>query len=246
MTPQRGRLGTYALWQLRDYASGPMIWTMLAGLFFGGMPMLMMRLHASRMPGGEIPYAQAFEAYVSVIGLAAPMLAMVRLVAGDRAPGLTRFLFAKPISVRAYYAQAWVVRLAAGMAMVTLLALVLNTFIGNVPWLAGAGAIGIAFVLIGGVGFLMSVLTKLDGGATLVVYLIPGMLNQITQARPEWDWVVKPLLKILPPMHRLDDIRRAMLNDAPFPQSEALHALLYGAGCFALGVYLVRRLPLVR
>jgi hypothetical protein len=246
MTAHRGRLGAYALWQIRDYAKSPMIWTILAGSVFGAFPLIMMRLQASRMPGADVPYARAFEPFVAVLAFAAPMLAVVRMVSADRAPGLTRFLFAKPVGVRWYYAQAFFVRALAGLAVVAISAILINTLIGTVPWAEGLAAIGIGFVLIGGVGFLLSVLTKQDGGLLIAIYLIPDVLAQIIQAKESWKWWAQPLLTILPPMHLQDEIRRALLSDAELPRGDVIHSLLYGAGCFVLGVFLVRRLPLVR
>jgi hypothetical protein len=245
MTAYRGRFGAYALWQLRDYAKSPMIWTILAGAVFGAFPLIMLRLQASRMPG-EPPYAQAFEPFVAVLAFAAPMLAVLRMVSADRAPGLTRFLFAKPVGVRWYYGQAFFVRAVAGLAVVALSAIMINTFIGTVPWAEGLAAIAIGFVLIGGVGFLLSVLTKQDGGLLIALYLIPDVLSQIIQAKETWRWWAEPLLTILPPMHRQDEIRRALLAHAEVPQGDVIHSLLYGAGCLILGVFLVRKLPLVR
>jgi hypothetical protein len=245
MTTHGGRVGAYALWQLRDYARGPMIWTILAGFFFGVFPLLMIRLHASRA-GVEVPYGQAFETFIAMLSFAGPMLAVARLVSADRAPGLTRFVFAKPIGVRWYYGQAFLVRAAASMSIVTVGGLAINAFVGSVPWAEGAAAAAIAFVLIGGVGLLLSVLTRMDSGLLIAVYLIPDVLSQILQAKPEWIWWAKPLLTIMPPMHRLDEIRRALLTHAQFPQADVVHALLYGSGCIVLGIYLVRKLPLVR
>lgn len=249
MTAMRGRLSGYALWQLRDYASRPMIWTILAVSVFGVFPLIVMKIHAadlSRMDDEGMPYRQAFEGFVAIFGFLAPMLAVSRLVSKDRSPGLTRFVFAKPVGVREYYAQAWIVRAVAALLLAASMGVLINQFIGEVPWLRGLAVIGVCWVLIGGVGLLLSVLTKLDTGLLIAVYLIPDVLNQLLEASPGSSWWVKPWLTIMPPMHRLDEIRRAILTDAPFPQGDVAHALLYGAGCAALGVFLVRKLPLVR
>jgi hypothetical protein len=248
MTANRGLSG-YALWQLRDYATGPMIWTILAVSVFGVFPLIMMKIHAANLPpmeGGGMPYRQGFEGLIAIFGFLAPMLAIARLVSKDRSPGLTRFTFAKPVGVRHYYAQAWFVRAAAVMLVAALIGALVNQFIGEVPWVRGLAAVGIYFILIGGVGLLLSVLTKLDTGLLIGVYLIPDLLSQIIEAKPAWAWWAKPWLTVMPPMHRLDEIRRAILADTAFPQNDVIHAVLYGAGCAALGLFLVRKLPLVR
>jgi ABC-type transport system involved in multi-copper enzyme maturation permease subunit len=248
MTANRGRLGAYALWQLRDYASGPMIWTMLAVAVFGVFPLVVMKIHAADLPemGSGGMYRQAFEGFVAVFGFLAPMLAVARIVSKDRSPGLTRFVFAKPVGVRQYYAQAWIVRTSAAILIAALTGALINQFIGDVPWGRGLEVVGICWVLVGGVGLLLSVLTKMDTGLLIAVYLIPDVLSQLISVRPAWSWWAKPVLTIMPPMHRLDEIRHAILTEAPFPQNDVIHALLYGAGCAAVAILLVRKLPLVR
>src|SRR5262249_30737183 len=154
--------------------------------------------------------ARLFDNFVGILAFVAPMLAVTRLVSGDRAPGLTRFLFAKPVSVRRFYAQVWVVRAVAATVIAALAGAAINAFISEVPWKAGVGAFAISFLLIGGVGFLLSVVSRIDSGLLIAAYLLPDVLSQIIQAKPTWSWWATPALTVMPPMHRLDEIRSAL------------------------------------
>ncbi len=245
----RGRLGDYAWWQLRDYATGPAIWTVVVVFVLGIFPLLMMKYASAR--GGVPPaqldglVAQSFASFVGIMAALAPMIGVARLASHDRAPGLSRFLFSQPVGIRRYYLQAWAVRLAAALAITLAMSLAINQFVAKVPWLGAAGAVGISWALVGGVAFLLTVLTAHDAGAIIALYLMPTLLSTLHETAPTWWWV-KPLLTVLPPTHKLDALHRALLQHTAVSPGDLWHVLLYGAGCVVLATWLVRRLPMVR
>ncbi len=165
----RGRIGEYAWWQLRDYAVGPAIWTMLVVFMIGVFPLLVTRYAAGNLRASpeeiDARLKQTFGALVGFLGVLGPMLAVARLASRDRAPGLSRFLFSQPVSVTRYYLQAWFVRWAGLLAITAVVTLGIDQFVGTVPWLEALGAVGISWVLIGGVAFLLTVLTAQDSGS---------------------------------------------------------------------------------
>ena len=245
----RGRIGDYAWWQLRDYAMGPAIWTVLVVFVLGVFPLLMMKYASTQgsMPPQRPDAAvrQSFGSLVGIIAALGPMIAVARLASRDRAPGLSRFLFSQPVGVTRYYLQAWFVRWAALLGITLVVVLCINQLVSPVPWLEALGAVGISWVLVGGVAFLLTVLTAQDAGVLIGVYLIPTLLQALHETIPTWWWV-KPLLAILPPMHKLDGLHKAVMQHTAMPQGDLWHVLLYGTACVALGAWLVRRLPLVR
>lgn len=249
MTATRGRLGGYALWQLRDYAMGPLVATALLVVVISVFPMWMIA-HVARGAGAspadvgrQIP--QLFDTMIGFIATLGPIIGVAGMVSSDRQPGLSRFLFSKPVSVSAYYLQAWLVR-GAGLLLLTLAAtLFVNQAIAPVAWKEAVAVVAICWVLIGGLGLLISVLVSRDPTALFIVYLIPTVLESIRTGVPRWTWV-KPVLTVLPPTHRLDDLRRSILAHAPLDQGDFWHVIVFGAASVALAAYLVRRLPLVR
>jgi hypothetical protein len=250
MTAQRGRLGAYALWQLRDYCltvagAGSLLLPFVIGVF----PLLVMKYINIRNGGnpGQLQNVglQSFDALVSAIAWIGAMLSIVSMVSADRQPGLTRFLFAKPIPVPAYYLQAWVVRGTALAAFTLLLTQIVNLLVLPVPWVMGIASVAIAWVLIGGVGFLLSVLTSRDGLSLVALYLVVVSLDGARQSLPTLHWV-KWVMYVLPPMQKLEVLRHALLRGTPLPMGDFWHVIAYGAACTALATYLVRRLPLVR
>lgn len=250
MSAMRGRLGAYSLWQLRDYAlttSG--LGTLLIPFVLGVFPLLITKYVATKAGASaaeaQNAYLGAFMLFVAIFATVGPMLTVAQVVSADRQPGLTRFVFSKPVNVSAYYLQAWLVRGAGLMAIALLLTQVVNQFVAPVPWREALGAVAVAWVLIGGLGFLLSVLFARDIAVLLILFLGVTTLDSLRQNVPTATWV-KPVLAVMPPFHRLDEIRDALLRGTPMPSAELWHALIFGAACVALATYLVRRLPLVR
>ncbi|HKS05601.1 MAG TPA: hypothetical protein VJR92_04735 [Gemmatimonadaceae bacterium] len=249
MSAQRGRLGAYALWQLRDYMFGPGFGTALVAMIVL-IPMFITKSafsadgtsprDMSRMMG------QMFDQLIALVALTGPILGAAGIASADRHPGLSRFLFAKPVRVDAYYLQAWVVRGFAFFAIAVVLGLVVNAFMVHVPMLELLAVVAVAWLLIGGLGLLVSALVPRDVAVLFLIYMVPVLLDSfVDNSRRVWWWV-KPLLTILPPTHKLEELRHAMLTAAPVVAADLWHVMLYGGACVVLGTYLVRRLPLVR
>ena len=251
MSARRGRLGAYALWQARDYAfttSGAA--TLLIPFVLGVFPLLVTKYVAmkSGASGPEVHNAVlgGFNLLVGILAIAGPLFSVANMVSADRQPGLTRFLFAKPVSVSAYYLQMWLVRGAGVLVISVVLTQTVNLFVAPVPWREAVAAVGITWILIGGLGFLLSVLLARDTAILLGLYLWVTILDTVNQNVPDWRWIVKPVLAAMPPFHRLDEIRNALLRGTPMPVGDLWHALIFGTVCVALATYLVRRMPLVR
>ena len=250
MSATRGRLASYAPWQLRDYVlTTAGMAALLIPFVLGVFPLILGKLVATKSGASEADVQRlatsGFSQFVFVLALAGPMFTIAGIVSGDRMLGISRFVFSKPVNPSAYYLQAWLVRGAALLAIATVLAQSVNLFIARVPWMVAVEVTAVAWVLIGGFGFLLSVLFARDVAIVLVFYLIVVILDQVRTNVPAAHWV-KPVLTVLPPFNLITPVRDALLRGTPLPMGDLWHALIFGTVCVALATYLVRRLPLVR
>lgn len=244
----RGRLGAYAVYQARDYWKSAGAGTLLIVFFVNVVPMLVVLRAASEGDGiGDttLAFKQMIDTLVQFLAALGPILAVSGLASQDRHPGLVRFLFSKPVSVRAYYLQAWVVRGASLLVLTLVVAAAVGRFVTPLAVTDALVPVGLAWLLIGGVGFVISVLIPRDTAALFAVFIAPTLLDAMRQGVPQWTWV-EPVLTLLPPTHKLGGIRTALLNDVPVAMADVWHIALFGIGSVALATYLVRRMPLVR
>jgi hypothetical protein len=241
-------MGAYAWWQLRDYAVGPGLGTLVIVVLVGIAPMYAaVSAMASRgvdATPNEI-IVPLFNAFLQFIALVGPIAAVGSMVSADRAPGLTRFLFAKPVNVTRYYLQMWVVRGAGLLAITAALGLLVHFTVAPVNWSAAVLGVALTWLLLGGVGFLFSVLVPRDSVYVIGLFAATTLLQQFTQIAPEWTWV-KPTLMVLPPMHKLGGIRTAFMDGSPLVWNDLWHVVGWGVGSLVVGALLLRRLPLVR
>ncbi len=244
MTAPRGRLGAYAWWQARDYATGPGLGTLVLTALVGVVP-IFVGVHALGPRSQDGPVDQLFAGFVQFLALVGPIVAVGGMVSADRQPGLARFLFAKPVAAPLYYLQMWMVRGAGLMLITAALSLLVHQFAAPVAWVAAVLGVGVAWVLIGGVGFLASTLVPRDSVYVIGLYAVTSLLDQIIRLVPQWTWV-KSALAVLPPMHKLGDLRTALLHGAPIVWPDLWHVLAWGVASVVAAVVLVRRLPLVR
>jgi hypothetical protein len=111
-------------------------------------------------------------------------------------------------------------------------------------------AAALTFVLVGGLGFLLGALTRIDGALLILLYVLSLILQQLTFAPrgiPNGSpaWLVR-VAGALPPVLKLDHVRDALYAGQPVDTWPLVHLLAYG-GCAAIaGLVLLRRLPLAR
>jgi ABC-type polysaccharide/polyol phosphate export permease len=100
-------------------------------------------------------------------------------------------------------------------------------------------------LLIGGIATVVGALTRRDGFVTVIVYMVTSVLQGASEADALADWM-DPIVELLPPIAKFT-AARAMLLQGLMPDAEVLwHVGLCGAGLVALGLFLVKRLPLAR
>ena len=246
---RRGRIGRYGLWQLRDYIVDRGFSTVLIGFILGAQFILPLRMGLAATlgdgwathPTGRAMLMVAVPQLITTFALLGTLIAVNGIVSNDRRHGYVRFLFAKPVSVVRYYLQAFAASIA-GLAIAT--AVLAGLFAMMVAPLIPAQVVLIVSIFaigIGGIGFLLSTLVRADwlflSMALGLSLLVRGLYGQAG------GWREK-LLVLLPPLHRLDDIRNPLLA-GNFPAATDIAWVMgYGVACLLLGVIVLRRRPL--
>jgi ABC-type transport system involved in multi-copper enzyme maturation permease subunit len=245
----RARMARYALWQLRDYTMERGLSTLLIGVFLGLQFILPLRMQMrpSLGPG----WAEDVTVLLMLRGMLEPLtlsfaglgtlIAVNGIVSNDRRLGYFRLLFAKPVSVSRYYAQAYVVHLVGLAAAASLLAGLFTLLVAPID-LGGGVAFVILFAIgIGGIGFLMSTLFRFDWLALSLVTVASGLAHAYYGWRGDWR---AALVKVLPPVHELDNVAGTLLRGGTPDWATIAWFGGYGVACVAAGLLVLRRRPM--
>lgn len=173
----------------------------------------------------------------SVVSVAV-LIALNGIVSTDRKMGYYRFLFSKPVSPVAYYAQLFLVYLVGVVAAMLLLSGLLHTFVPRFSVLNFLLYTAIIYVAMGGIGFFLSVATRYDWLTLAAIWLGSRVLRDVYGPRPGWQ---SKVVELLPPVHRLNDVANALITNGSAAASDVLWLLGYGAAFFALGLALLHR-----
>jgi hypothetical protein len=236
----RARLARYSLWQFRDFAIDRGIAIVTIGLLWGYT--LIGPLRAAMGAAFQIdPRSPAWPLIItvtsSVVSLSV-LIALNGIVSTDRKMGYYRFLFSKPVSAVAYYAQLFFVYMAGVLVAMLLLSGLLHTIVPAfkiVNFLVYAAMI---YIAMGGIGFFLSVATRFDWVTLAAVWLGSRILRDFYGARPGWK---SKAVELLPPVHTLNEVSMSIMTSGSAHTSYVLWLLGYGALFFALGLLVVHR-----
>lgn len=195
---------------------------------------------------------QAIEVAVTVFqnmgGLAlwiGGLMLMTDIIALDRDRQFYRFLFAQPVTPWKFYLQRFLVGLVAFVAVYAMVPLVYSAVVTPVSVGHTMLATALMALLLGGMATLVGSLTRRDAFGTAFAYMVIGFLQDASRADVLADWL-DPVVRLLPPVSKFAAVRGQLLMGT-MPEAAALwHIGLYGAGLVALGLLLVKRLPLAR
>ena len=241
----RARLGRYALWQLRDYfvdKAVPTVTLILLSVYLTLVPAI--ATYGRPGPrGAPRGFVDAFSLTILISILEGVLLATTGIVADDRKLGYFRFYFAKPVSVRRFYAIKFGVYLTGFLLVLAFLLSVHAIVVGPYfpPLLLPIAAM--MFVAVGGIGFLASAVWRYDWVTLSAVVFSSTIMWGLWEHATGWRAV---LVRLLPPMDRLGDVVGGGSG------RNALHALDlcwltgYGVVCFVLGLVIVGRRPLAK
>lgn len=243
-----GRLARYAPIQFMDYAIERGAVTLLLGAVIGWamiLPVAKGLSASSADPGQMRAVVQQF--FLSTFGLYcwfATITAVNGIVSNDRVKGTFRFQFSKPIGVLHYYAQAWLLH---GIGVVLVISLLVGLFSLTVePFFPPRLLIymSVYYVLLGGIGFLFSAITRRDAAAVVLFWL----LSFVAHARiaGETGWGARVLSIIVPPSDKTTPMMVAILTGQPLDAGAVWWALGYGLVCFAAGLAVIRFRPMAQ
>jgi hypothetical protein len=236
----RGRLATYSLWQFRDFIMERGIAIAIIGFLWGYT-----LIEPLRRAMGEAfiigPLSPTWPLVItvtsSVVSLAV-LIALNGMVSTDRKMGYYRFLFSKPVSPVAYYAQLFLVYMAGTLLVMLLLSGVLHTIVPAFSVVNFLLYAAIIYIAMGGIGFFVSVATRFDWLTLAAVWLGSRVLRDFFGAKPGWR---SKAVELLPPVHKLTDVSMSLITNGTARTSDVLWLVGYGALFFALGLLILRR-----
>jgi hypothetical protein len=173
----------------------------------------------------------------SIVSLSV-IIALNGIVSTDRKTGYYRFLFSKPVSVVAYYAQLFLVYMVGVVATMLVLSAILHTIVPDFSIVNFLLYTALIFVAMGGIGFFISVATRYDWVTLAAVWLGSRALREFYGAKPG---LPGKLVQLLPPVHKLNDVANGMISNGSAPTSDVIWLFGYGAVFFVLGLLLLRQ-----
>ena len=247
-------LWRYGRWQLRDFATqrAPILMLLAVLLMY---PLVAGTFDVSPSMRDFARQMRASWLYI-MAGILAPLGTLVAtrgIVAEDRQQGYHRFLFAKPIRLARYYAQAFGVGLVGLMGVLLVTALLYMTIAGPVPLLPALVPSAAFFVLFGGVTFLYSTLTRYDWVWTLGTVAATAWTQYLVDVR-KWS-LLAPLKAVLLPLDSFGKMVVEWLKlTEPSVRDGSLAAalgatawpVLYGLVAFGAGLFILKRRSVVK
>ena len=254
---RRGLIGTYGLWQLRDYLMDRGASTLIVlGLFgyLGIAPALAgARMQTARMTPQQIAGAGGIDAlratqahdltsaflgnFLGAVVFVGAVFAMQGIVANDRKQGFYRFLFAKPVAPSRYYGQAFLMHWAGFTALAAAMALVYGVFIQSILSVPLIAALAVMFLLYAGIEFLLSAMARWDWVSLVAVAVAAtyfwGRYEKSTAFAAR-------LLYVLPPLHRTSEVYSAVAKGDPLPWHLLEWFGGYGVMCFVAALVVLR------
>jgi ABC-type transport system involved in multi-copper enzyme maturation permease subunit len=196
-----------------------------------------------RAMGGEIDEMRAkqvLELIVSQLSYITAFIALNGIISNDRKAGYYRFLFSKPVSIPAYYAQQFIVFLVGYLIVNLVLLGIFALFAKPVSPVAPLAVCALVFLSFGGIAFLISSLFRYDWPILAAIFLGSSIFQSMWAAQEGWRRMV---LSVLPPLHKVSGAMMDILRNGTMDGKTLLWLLGYSAICFAAGLFVLRRRP---
>ena len=241
---RRARLWSYIGWQARDFVTergAPLL--IVATLM--SFPIIMgLRNLGNNMP----PLQAATSARYGILQLFAEfalisvLIGINGVVSNDRVKGYYRFLFAKPVSIPRYYAQAYVVN-GVGLVL-TALGVLGAIFALGYPVFPARVLLMVALVYLslGGLGFFYSTLARFDWVLMGATWGLAQVLRAVYPAQESRAGRVIDV--VLPPFHQLRDTGLVLARGETPETATLVWLLAWGLSGFVVGLLILRRRPL--
>jgi hypothetical protein len=231
-------LRRYASWQLRDFLRDRGVALLLVGFLIG-----FTIIGPFRAMGGTMDDRMAMRilsAALSQVAFISAFIALNGIVSNDRKLGYYRFLFSKPVSIPAYYAQLFVVYLAGFLVVCAVLLGIFNVFARPVSPFGPLAFCALVFLSFGGIAFLISSLFRYDWPILAAVFLGSSILQSMWRFEEGWRRMV---LSVLPPVYKLPALLPSILETGTVDTNSVLWLLGYSGLCFAGGLVVLSRRP---
>jgi hypothetical protein len=235
----RARLGKYSLWQFRDFWVERGISILIIGFLWGFVLIEpLRRAMGAQLAAPQSPVLGLVLQVASAVVSLAVLIALNGMVSTDRKQGYYRFLFAKPVSAVAFYAQLFFVYMAGVLLVMLVLAGLLPAVLpafSVVNYLLYAAVI---YLAMGGIGFFLSVTSRYDWLSLAAVWLGSRILRDVTSRFNDWR---TRLAELLPPVHKLDQVASSLILNRTAQVSDVVWLVGYGLFFFGLGLVILRK-----
>ncbi len=246
------RLGAYAPHQLLDFATrrAPILALVIAFLAAGQISVVRAGYGPLWAEGaaGAIRAQTVFLSLLTPLAYLGTLLSVHGISSADRKHGYCRFLFAKPVGVVRYYAQAWALTGVGLVALSALFAIVFSAAAHPVSVAGTAAGAALVWLAVGGLGFLLSACMEGDGLVLLLLVVLGTAAGEFARARvmmgrAELPWLTAARY-VLPPLEPLAEARRRLVAGEALEPWALVWIVGFGLICFAAGAALLRRRPL--
>lgn len=235
----RAALARYSPWQFRDFVMERGIAIAIIGMLWGYLSVEPLRRTMGPAFGANpSPVWPLIITVVSSVASLSVLIALNGIVSTDRKTGYYRFLFSKPVSAVAYYAQLFFVYMVGVLIVLLLLSGVLHMVIPAFRIFNFLLYTAIIYIAMGGIGFFVSVVTRFDWLTLAAVWVGSRVLRNVYGSTPGWK---SKAVELLPPVHKIDDLSLTLITSGTAHTSDVLWLVGYGALFFALGLLILRR-----
>ncbi len=234
----RDNLRRYSLWQMRDFGRDRAIALLIIGVALGFAIVAPVRM--MHMAVTEVSAKQLISASLQQIVYVCAFVALNGIVSTDRKMGYYRFLFSKPVSIPAYYAQQFLIYFVGFLAVMAILLGIFAFFIYPLSPVGPLIYCAIVFLSLGGISFFISSLFRVDWPILAGVFLGSALLHSIWEESEGWKHMV---IAVLPPLNKLAAILPTIMADGTVDTNSILWLFGYSLLFFLAGLYVLRRRP---
>ena len=243
------RFWRYSAWLIRDYFLWGGVATFVIMMFVGASLSESLVFWgrgtevAHPLSGASIAELKAFVGrLLLVLATIGPVIATIGIASRDRRFGYYRLFFSRPVPVGIYYGWAFVVNGAGFMVMSAALAAMFLWLVGPIPSYSFVWLLLLSYLFLGGIVLLLSVLWREDLFLFIATYAASAMSwDVLSSDRPKsWLGVVRPILSLLPPVHRQAELMMAA-SFGGIPPSDVWWIGGYGTACLILAFIVLRR-----
>jgi hypothetical protein len=235
---KRSRLFRYARFQLGDYLweRGAMV-VIIALLNVASSVIMLQNMPASeRVMAPGSPLANDILITFGTLMLLAVLFSSQELIGRSRKLGYYKLIFAKPVNPVRFYGQLFFVNLAGTVLVIAILAAVFSVIAIPVSIWRIAAVTSCAFILLGGIGFLISAFVNFDSVLLIGIIGVSLLVSIYGEAH---GGAAAAIAKVLPPVQQMHRLNGLMIG-LPAKTTDLVLVLAYGIGAFVAGLIALR------